>query len=93
MDTLTHYDKLIEENNDPFRDPPELQEYMDKWDGQPFIDSMRLDSTKNVLEIGIGTGRLAARTAPLCRNLSGIDISPKTKVEMIKSKEEWDEPK
>jgi|GEM_PF-741365 len=78
MDTLTHYDKLIEENNDPFRDPPELQEYMDKWDGQPFIDAMGLDETKNVLEIGIGTGRLAARTAPLCRNLSGIDISPKT---------------
>ena len=22
MDIITHYDRLIEENNDPFRDPP-----------------------------------------------------------------------
>ena len=33
MDIITHYDKLIDDNNDPFRDPPPLREYMDKWDG------------------------------------------------------------
>ncbi|MBR4360915.1 MAG: hypothetical protein IKP32_09890 [Clostridia bacterium] len=27
MDIKTHYDLLIEENNDPFRDPPVLQKY------------------------------------------------------------------
>lgn len=78
MDTAAHYDKLIDDNNDPFHDPQPLREYMDKWDGQSFIDSMELTHKKSVLEIGIGTGRIAAKVAPLCLRLSGIDISPKT---------------
>ncbi|MDE7176318.1 MAG: class I SAM-dependent methyltransferase [Lachnospiraceae bacterium] len=78
MNIITHYDKLIDDNNDPFHDPQPLKEYMDKWDGQLFIDSMHLTSTKKVLEIGIGTGRIAAKVAPFCLKLSGIDISPKT---------------
>ena len=73
-----HYDLLIEENNDPVRDPEPLQEYMDKWDGRQFIDSLKLTKEKSVLEIGVGTGRLAVRTAPNCREFFGIDISPKT---------------
>lgn len=78
MNIVAHYDKLIDEDNDSFRDPPPLKEYMDKWDGQLFIDSMRLTPTKSVLEIGISTGRIAAKVAPFCRKLFGIDISPKT---------------
>lgn len=78
MDIITHYDKLIDDNNDPFRDPQPLKEYMGKWDGQLFIDSMHLTPTKKVLEIGIGTGRIAAKVATFCLKLSGIDISPKT---------------
>ena len=77
-DVIEHYDKLIDENNDPVRDPDSLKEYMDKWDGQKFIESMQLDENKSVLEIGVGTGRLAQRVAPLCRRFCGIDISPKT---------------
>lgn len=73
-----HYDLLIDENNDPVHDPKPLQDYMDKWDGQAFIDSMELDNNKSVLEIGVGTGRLAVRVAPLCGEFCGIDISPKT---------------
>ena len=73
-----HYDLLIEENNDPVRDPEPLREYMDKWDGRQFIDSLQLTKEKSVLEIGVGTGRLAVRTAPECREFCGIDISPKT---------------
>lgn len=73
-----HYDLLIEENNDPVRDPEPLREYMDKWDGRQFIDSLQLTKEKSVLEIGVGTGRLAVRTAPECREFFGIDISPKT---------------
>ena len=73
-----HYDLLIEENNDPVRDPEPLRVYMDKWDGQKFIDSLQLTKEKSVLEIGVGTGRLAVRTAPECREFFGIDISPKT---------------
>ena len=75
---ISHYDMLIDENNDSFRDSPALQEYMNQWDGQVFIDSMKLDRTKKVLEIGVGTGRLAAKVAPQCFELTGIDISPKT---------------
>ncbi len=78
MDVTTYYDKLIDEDNDPFRDPPPLKEYMDKWDGQRFIDSMCLTPAKSVLEIGVGTGRIAAKVVPFCRKLLGIDISPKT---------------
>ncbi len=78
MNVIEHYDKLIDENNDPVYDPQPLKEYMDKWDGQVFIDAMQLDKTKSVLEIGIGTGRLALKIISFCCNFVGIDISPKT---------------
>lgn len=77
-DVIRHYDFLIEQNNDPVFDPPELQKYMNKWDGEKFIDKIRLTPESNVLEIGVGTGRLALKTASLCNKLWSIDISPKT---------------
>lgn len=77
-DVIRHYDLLIDEGNDPVHDPEPLQDYMNKWDGQDFINAMQLDKTKSVLEIGVGTGRLAVRVAPLCDKFCGIDISPKT---------------
>lgn len=77
-DVIRHYDLMIDENNDPVHDPEPLREYMDKWDGQKFIDSLQLTKEKSVLEIGVGTGRLAVRVAPECREFFGIDISPKT---------------
>lgn len=85
-----HYDLLIDENNDPVRDPEPLREYMDKWDGQAFIEKMKLDKGKTVLEIGIGTGRLAIRTAPKCREFFGIDISPKTIEKTTENLAEYD---
>lgn len=78
MNTVEHYDNLIYENNDPVRDPDILKEHMDKWDGRQFIDALRLTKSKTVLEIGIGTGRLAVKTAPYCAKLYGVDVSPKT---------------
>ncbi len=78
MDVKTHYDLLIEEGNDPVYDPPALKAYMDRWDGPAFIEALRLTPQKSVLEIGIGTGRLAIRTALRCDRLTGIDISPRT---------------
>ena len=77
-DVIRHYDLMIDENNDPVRDPEPLREYMDKWDGQQFIDLLQLTKEKSVLEIGVGTGRLAVRVAPECREFCGIDLSPKT---------------
>ena len=73
-----HYDKLIDENNDPVYDPKPLREYMDKWDGLTFIAQLLLNKEKTVLEIGVGTGRLGMRVAPQCKLFYGIDISPKT---------------
>lgn len=78
IDVIIHYDLLIEEQNDPFRDPPALQEYMSKWDGKPFLDALELSGDKSVLEFGIGTGRIAVKVAPYCLKMTGIDISPKT---------------
>lgn len=77
-EVIRHYDGLIAEENDPFRDPPVLQEYMDKWDGAEFLNALALNGSETVLEIGVGTGRIAAKTAPLCAELFGLDISPKT---------------
>lgn len=75
---IDHYDSLIDENNDPVHDPSPLKDYMDKWDGDRFIEDLRLSCDKSVLEIGVGTGRLAVRAAPNCGRFVGIDISPKT---------------
>ena len=69
---------MIDENNDPARDEEPWREYMDRWDGQKFIDAMQLNSSKSVLEIGVGTGRLAMKVAPRCKHLCGIDVSAKT---------------
>lgn len=73
-----HYDRLIAENNDPVLDSEPLRAYMDKWDGQDFINKMNLCKKSTVLEIGVGTGRLAVRVVPLCGEFYGIDVSSKT---------------
>ena len=73
-----HYDLLIEEGDDPVRDPPALQAYMERWDGAPFLEDLELSPEKDVLEIGVGTGRLARRVCGNCRRFTGIDLSEKT---------------
>lgn len=78
INMVKHYDKLIDEENDPVNDTDEMKEYMNKWDGEKFLKLMKLSKKKNVLEIGVGTGRLAIRVAPLCNHFDGIDISKKT---------------
>ena len=72
---VLHYDLLVDEGNDPVRDPKPLRDYMDKWDGEDFICRMELSGNKSVLEIGVGTGRLGIRVAPKCGEFWGIDIS------------------
>ena len=75
---IDHYDSLIDENNDPVHDPAPLKDYMNKWDGDHFIEGLQLSEDKSVLEVGVGTGRLAVRVAPNCGRFVGIDVSPKT---------------
>lgn len=75
---IQHYDCLIKENSDPVYDDELLKEYMNKWDGNSFIKDMKLSEEKSVLEIGVGTGRIAVKVAPLCKAFYGIDISPLT---------------
>lgn len=71
-----HYDELVREENDPFRDPPEMKEYMEKWDGREFFSLLALTGEEKVLEIGCGTGRLAAAVLGSCREYTGLDLSP-----------------
>ena len=75
---VRHYDALIDENNDPVHDPEPLKKHMDGWDGDTFIEELELSKRKTVLEIGVGTGRLAVKTAPQSYAFYGIDLSPKT---------------
>ena len=72
---MAHYDALIAENNDPARDGPQLKRYMDRWDGEEFFRLMAPSPTECALEIGVGSGRLALRCAPLWKKLYGIDLS------------------
>ena len=83
-DVIRHYDFLIDEGQDPVYDPPALKEYMNKWDGEPFLKLLELNPSKRVLEIGCGTGRLAIQVVSRVHFLCGIDISPKT-IEVAKT--------
>ena len=77
--TAEHYDRLIAMDNDPFRDPPELKEYMNRWTGREFWTTVGDVARKDIFEIGIGTGRIASRLLQDgCHSLTGIDISKDT---------------
>ncbi len=84
-DVAKHYDILVDEGQDPVYDPKPLKDYMDKWDGQAFVDKMKLDGEKSVLEIGVGTGRIAVRVAPKCGKFTGIDVSRKSLVKAVEN--------
>ena len=73
-----HYDRLARMGND-IDDPPEALEYMARWDGPPFWEAVGDPGGKDVLEVGIGTGRIARQVLERgCRSLTGLDISPET---------------
>ncbi len=79
VDTLEHYEKLIEEGNDPVHDSKLMQEYMSRWDGAEFFRALGSCIDKKVLEVGVGTGRLAKIILDKgCKYFTGIDLSPNT---------------
>ena len=89
MDEITdkiafHYDELVREDNDPFRDPPEMKEYMEEWDGREFFTLLALTGKEKVLEIGCGTGRMAGAVLGSCREYTGLDLSP---VSIVRARE------
>jgi len=73
-----HYDRLAEQGHGR-NDAPVMQSYMTRWDGPQFYAMLGDLAGKDVLEVGIGVGRIA-REVPKreCRCLTGLDISPKT---------------
>ncbi len=78
LTTQEHYDRLAEMGNDLY-DPPAALEYMARWDGPPFWNVIGDLREKDILEIGIGTGRIARQLLKHgCRSLTGLDVSPKT---------------
>ena len=73
-----HYDRLAERGHGA-DDPPILRTYMARWDGPLFYEALGDVSGKEVLEIGIGTGRVARSVLDLgCCSLTGLEISPRT---------------
>ena len=73
-----HYDRLAESGHGR-DDPPVMQEYMARWDGPSFWEAIGDVRGRDVLEVGVGCGRIARQALKLgCRSLTGLDISPKT---------------
>jgi len=76
---LEHYERLIDGGNDPAEDSPVMRSYMARWDGSAFYEALGDLSDKLVLEVGVGTGRVAREVLRRgCRRFTGLDLSPKT---------------
>jgi ubiquinone/menaquinone biosynthesis C-methylase UbiE len=79
ISTTDHYDRLIDVNNDPFNDPPELKKHMEQWTGRLFWNMVGHFENSNIFEIGVGTGRMAYSFLQRgYKSFTGIDISSKT---------------
>lgn len=78
ISTKEHYDRLADAGLGR-NDPPFMLEYMARWDGPLFYDALGDLNAANVLEVGIGTGRIAHQILEHgCGHLTGLDISQKT---------------
>ena len=79
IEAREHYDRLIKNKHDPYHDPPQLQAYMQRWTGEKFWEYLAATQNKDVLEIGVGTGRLAEIVLNNgCHAFTGIDPSDLT---------------
>ena len=71
-----HYDHLIAIGNDWSFDPPYVQGYMERMDGPRFDAALGDLRGRQVLDVGVGTGRIARRVLSAgCGRLTGIDLS------------------
>ncbi len=86
VDVVQHYDLMAAEMEDPshpvcdpFEDPPGLREWMGQADGPTFFAALGPVRGKRLLEVGVGTGRVAKKVLDLgCAHLTGIDVSAPT---------------
>jgi SAM-dependent methyltransferase len=79
LTTAAHYDHLIDHGHDCVNDPPFLREYMAQSDGPRFFEALGDTAGKHILEVGVGTGRLAQQVLSRgCRRFTGIDVSART---------------
>ncbi len=78
ISAMQHYDRLAEMGH-WHNDSPAMLRYMARWDGPLFFELLGNTTEKDLLEIGIGNGRIARQVLMLgCRTLTGLDISSKT---------------
>lgn len=76
LSTCEHYNRLAAAG-DGRHDPPVVQRYMARWDGDRFHELLGEVSGRDVLEVGIGVGRMARDLLQRgCRRLTGLDIAP-----------------
>ncbi|MCE5238466.1 MAG: class I SAM-dependent methyltransferase [Armatimonadia bacterium] len=87
LDTIAHYEHLANafadpdqpKIGDPFHDPPGVAAWLAQADGPEFWDAVGSVEGQTVLEIGLGTGRVAAKMLQRdCAHLTGLEVSPKT---------------
>ncbi|MCE5237743.1 methyltransferase domain-containing protein [bacterium] len=87
LDVAAHYEYLAEafadpdrpKMVDPFHDPPKVAAWLAQADGPEFWDTVGDVTGKAVLEVGIGTGRVARKMLDRgCATVTGLDVSPRT---------------
>ena len=76
-EVIEHYNKLIDENNDPIRDSKPLKDYMDKWDGGRFIESMKLNKKKRFWKLGLEQDVLQLKLLLSANYFGGLIFLPK----------------
>ena len=75
---LEHYERLARAGHGR-NDSPLLQEFMARWDGPLLFQALGDLRGKDVLEVGIGCGRVSRQVLTVgCRSLTGLDISSTT---------------
>ena len=84
-EVIEHYNKLIDENNDPVHDSKPLKDYMDKWDGERFIESMKLKKINGLWKSESEQVVLPLKLLPSANYFGGLIFLPKQFREPLKT--------